>query len=135
MRDSDYSYHAQDTQINTDFFLVAQRLRTMGVEPSDDDNNKRKHRREVRSISLSIQPLDDDFQPEGPVFWVVSRDISVEGIGLISPEPIYQKHVRLGLLEERVTTIGRVCHSTSIGNEYPLYLIGIEFVSDPPLEA
>ena len=92
--------------------------------------NRRNHPRTSRSISVSIQPLDADFQPIGNLFWVVSRDISPKGMGLICHEPFGCEYVRTGLLSEQVTVISRVCHTTSIGETYPLYLVGIEFLHD-----
>ena len=130
MRHNENAYHSRNRTPQTDFFLVAQRLRTMvDVEPSEY-KSRRKHPRESRSISLSVQPLDEDFQKDGDLFWVVSRDISLKGVGLICPEPIDHQFIRVGLLEENVSVIGRVCHNTSIGSEYPLYLVGVEFIRE-----
>ena len=130
MNGFEFSNHSLAKQSQTEFFLVAQRLRNMVQGDSNRHVSRRKHPRETRSLSLSIQPLDDDFQQDGDVFWVVSRDISLKGIGLISAEPILHQYVRLGLLEEKVSVIGRVCHNTSIGSEYPLYLVGAEFLHE-----
>jgi len=63
-----------------EFFLTAQQLR-LRIEPGKQltqagDDNRRGHKRVLRSISVSVQPLDDDFQPCESIFWVVSRDIS-----------------------------------------------------------
>lgn len=112
------------------FFLVAQKYRNMvGCEPQEF-RNTRAHERTTRSISVSIQPLDEDFQPVGDLFWVVSRDISPKGMGLICHEPFTFDYVRTGLLNEQITVISRVRHNTSIGESYPLFLVGIEFVNE-----
>jgi len=109
-----------------EFFLTAQQLRS-GEEPGGARENERNFRRSARSIAVSVQPLDDDFQPCGDRLWVVSRDVSLKGIGLISHEPFSHKFVRLGLMDQVVTTIGEVVHNTSIGGNYPLYLVGVSF--------
>lgn len=92
--------------------------------------NKRRNRREPRSVSLRIQPLDLDFCPDGEAFWAVSRDVSNGGLGFINSEPIQHEYVRIGLFEENATMIARVCHSTSIGVKYPLYLVGVQFLDE-----
>lgn len=112
------------------FFLVAQELQGM-IEPDPPEfRTVRQRQRRPRSISISVQPLDDDFQPDGDQFWVVSRDISTKGLGLICHEAIAHGFVRIGLMNEAVTVIGNVRHSTSIGHQYPLFLVGVEFVNE-----
>lgn len=112
------------------FFLVAQELQGMvDTEPSEFPS-VRRHPRRLRSISISVQPLNDDFQPDGDLFWVVSRDISTRGLGLICPDAIGHGYVRVGLMNESVSVIGNVQHNTSIGHHYPLFLVGIEFVNE-----
>lgn len=91
-------------------------------------DNRRSHHRVPRSISLMVQPLDLDFQPNGEPFWALTRDISLKGLGFINPEPITHEFVRLGLLDYDATIIAQVRHSTSIGIDYPLFLVGVEFV-------
>ena len=89
---------------------------------------RRRHRRRYRSISLKIQPLNHDFHNDGEPFWVISRDISRSGLGFINSEPIQHDYLRIGLLDHEITVIGQVRHSTSIGDHYPLYLVGVEFL-------
>ena len=134
MRGYDSSPKRQPLNIaKHNFFLVAQQLRNMvDCEPSEF-RTVRKHPRTSRSISVSIQPLDEDFQPVGDLFWVVSRDISPKGMGLICHEPFDFEFARTGLLNEQVTVISRVRHNTSIGESYPLFLVGIEFLNDREL--
>ncbi len=112
------------------FFIVAQQLRNMVDFEPYEFRNSRNNPRSTRSISVSIQPLDDDFQPIGKMFWVVSRDISYRGMGLICHEPIQCEFIRLGLMNEHVTAISTVRHNTSIGEKYPLFLVGVEFLHD-----
>ncbi len=90
---------------------------------------KRREERVATSLSLMIQPLDFDFRPDGEPFWALSRDISSRGLGFVNPEPIQHRYVRLELIEHGASTIARVCHSTSIGLEYPLYLVGVQFLT------
>jgi len=89
---------------------------------------RRCEKRRSRSISLQIKPLDDDFHDEGETFWVISRDISRRGLGFISAEQIRHEYLRIGLLDYDTTVIAQVRHSTAIGDQYPLYLVGVEFV-------
>ena len=93
-----------------------------------NDFGRRRDRRRFRSISLQIQPLDHDFHNEGEPFWVISRDISYRGLGFINSEPIQHDYLRIGLMDHEITVIGQVRHSTSIGDHYPLYLVGVEFL-------
>lgn len=113
-----------------DFYAVAVELQRL-IDPTPPEFScRRRHQRTPRSISISVQPLDEDFQPVGEACWLVSRDISPGGIGLISYDPLESEYVRLGLLNEKVSVIGRVRHNTSIGHKYPLYLVGIEFANE-----
>ena len=98
--------------------------------PENHVKNKRRSRREPRSVSLSIQPLDLDFCPDGEAFWAVSRDVSNGGLGFVNSEPIQHEYVRIGLFDEAATMIARVCHSTSIGVKCPLYLVGVQFLDE-----
>lgn len=116
------------------FFCMAHYLRSGFAHFTDqavekpDPTNRRKQERALRSISVSIQPLDDDFRACGNTFWVASRNFSPEGMGLVSHEAFSQKYVRLGLMDQEVTTIAEVRHNTLIGGgKYPLYLVGVKF--------
>ncbi len=106
------------------FFRLIQEL-TTGDQPHD---SRRRHRREPKSISLRIQPLDLDYRPDGEPFWAVSRDISHKGLGFVNPEPVVHEFVRIGLFEQEIAVIAKVCHSTSIGVKYPLFLVGVQFL-------
>ena len=118
-----------------EFFLVAQELRDLVDFEPPEFRGHRRSCREVRSISISIQPLNEDFQPTCDPFWVVSRDISTQGIGVISHDPIGHDYVRIGLMNEHVTAIGKVRHNTSIGEKYPLFLVGIEYLHPADLQS
>ena len=94
----------------------------------DPLTNRRSDQRRSRSISLQVQPLDLDFHNDGLPFWTISRDISRRGLAFINSEPVDPDYLRIGLLEHEITIIGQVRHSTSIGDHYPLFLVGVEFV-------
>ncbi|MDG1872752.1 MAG: hypothetical protein P8J27_02480 [Mariniblastus sp.] len=115
-----------------EFISAAQKLKNMfnGNGEFDSDRCTRKHKRRMQSISVSVQPLDRDFKKSGEMFWVVSRDISIKGICLICNDPIKHAHIRIGLMNETVTAIGRIKHSTSVESRFPLYLVGVEFLNE-----
>lgn len=114
-------------QHSEQFYLVVRALQNLvGTDAPQDQ--RRRHQRIPRSLSISVQPLDDDFAADGETFYLVSRDVSMGGIGLISPDPIAHRYVRIGLLDESVSVIGEVRHNSSIGTHHPLYLVGIMFL-------
>lgn len=128
MRQNNLKMRQSSAACDLEFFLTAQQLRVgFGSDDIARGKHRRKYRRTARSISVSVQPLDDDFQPFGDVFWVVSRDVSLRGMGLLSHEPFSQKYVRLGLMDQTASTIAEVVHNTSIGEKYPLFLVGVKF--------
>lgn len=96
----------------------------------DVDDDRRKCGRVPKRVTLSIQPLNDDFAADGEPFYAISSDISRQGISFISDDPIVHEYVRVMLLEEDVSVIAKVRHSTSIGTQYPLYLVGVEFLDE-----
>ncbi|MEL7498235.1 MAG: PilZ domain-containing protein [Planctomycetota bacterium] len=130
MRNNESNLNRSHQNPSAEFYLVAQELQNLlSAKPTDFDS-RRKHQRVPRSISISVEPVDADFQSQGEPFWVVSRDISRRGIGLISYDPIRHEFVRIGLLNENISVIGQVRHNTAIGHRYPLYLVGVEFLNE-----
>lgn len=119
-------FESQQT-VSNDFLRLLSELTNATAE---NTGKRRKRRREPRSISLRIQPLDLDFCSDGEPFWAVSRDISSGGLGFVNNEPIQHEFVRIGLFDETATMIARVCHSTSIGVKYPLFLVGVQFLDE-----
>lgn len=113
--------------VSNDFLSLLNELTNASEQ---DTGNRRKRRRAPRSVSLRIQPLDLDFCPDGDPFWAVSRDISSVGLGFLNGEPLQHEFVRIGLFDQTATMIARVCHSTSIGVKYPLYLVGVQFLDE-----
>jgi hypothetical protein len=93
-------------------------------------SQSRSEQREPRSLSLEIQPLDDDFQPTGNPFWSVSRDVSVHGLGFLMPDQVEHRYLRISLFDNQSSVIAEVRHCSSIGSEYPLYLVGVLFLDD-----
>lgn len=79
--------------------------------------------------TLHVQPVDQDFQPVGPSFCVISSDISRGGIGFIYPEPVEDELVNIGVSDTSLAVLARVTHNTSIGSDGMLYLVGTEFLS------
>ena len=98
------------------------------TQAEDHYHPKRTERRCVRSLSLRIQPLDCELNEDGESFWSRSRDISRRGLAFINSEPFDHEYLRVGLLEHDATVIAIVRHVTSIGDHYPLYLVGVEFI-------
>lgn len=129
-RSSTHTRHLKARRSAEQFFLVAQELQNLVNPVPVEFESKRREKRQPRTLSISVQPLDEDFQNDGDVFWLVSRDISLRGIGMVSYDRIDHRFVRLGLIGESVSVIGKVRHNTSIGNEYPLYLVGVEFLNE-----
>ncbi len=96
----------------------------------DVGNSRRKSQRIPKRVTLGVQPLDDDFGPDGEPFWAISSDISQRGMGMVYDDPIVHDYVRVMLMEQDVSVIAKVRHSSSIGTQFPLYLIGIEFLDE-----
>jgi len=80
--------------------------------------------------SLSVQPLTEDFQPDGEAFEAVSSDVSFRGMAFVFPDPIEHEYVRVNFNSFDISAIARVRHNSSIGTQYPLYLVGVEFIEE-----
>ena len=96
----------------------------------DVTDSRRENHRVPKRLSLSIQPLTDDFGPDGEPFLAISSDLSKRGMGFISDDPMVHDFVRITILERDVSVIAQIRHSTSIGTLYPLFLIGVEFLDE-----
>ena len=97
---------------------------------NDVPNERRTNTRVPKRLTLTIQPLNDDFGPDGEPFCAISSDMSQKGMGFICDDAMSHEFVRIMLTEEDVSVIARVRHSTSIGTQFPLYLIGVEFLDE-----
>jgi len=98
---------------------------------ANENDTRRASSRYPKRLSLMLQPLDEDFLPDGGSFFAISSDVSKRGLGLILDDPMATNlHLRITLESEGASVVGVVRHSTSIGIEYPLYLIGVEFLDE-----
>ena len=97
-------------------------------EQSQPAASCREDVRHPKSISVIVQPLDDDFLSDGEPFWVMSRDVSRKGIAFVNVLPTQHQYVRLRMLDYDASAVCRVCHCTAIGDDLPVYLTGVEFL-------
>ena len=97
---------------------------------TSDAKDTRSSNRYPKRLSLSIQPLDEDFLPDGEPFFAISSDMSKRGMGFILDEPMVHTHLRITLKDDNVSVIAELRHNTSIGIEYPMFLIGVEFLDE-----
>lgn len=93
-------------------------------------NCRRQYKRHSLRTSLTIQPLTEDFLPDGEPFEAVSSDVSFKGMAFAFPDPIEHDHVRITFNNFEISAIGEVRHNSSIGVDYPLFLVGVEFVDE-----
>ena len=93
-------------------------------------NCRRQYKRHAMRTSLTVQPLTDDFKPEGEAFEAVSSDISFRGMAFVFPDPIEHEYIRIKFNNFDISAIAEVKHNSSIGVDYPLYLVGIEFIEE-----
>jgi len=84
--------------------------------------------RHLMVVPVLAQPVDEQFNPVGEPFAVVTRDISQHGVGLVHSEPICHPMLALqmSLAGEEVNVAARVVWCESVG---PFYYIGGEFVA------
>jgi hypothetical protein len=116
--------------VSEQFFLAAQNLQNLRVIKADKIEEMRNHRRQARTMSILLQFLDDDLQPNLEPFWAITRDISLRGMGVICNDPIeVGQCMRMALINETTTVIAEVKHCSPIGVQYPLYLVGVEYVN------
>ena len=114
------------TESFQDFYSILSDMQRP-IKPADE---RRSDNRVPRSISLQVQPLDMDFQPDGESFCAITRDISKKGLGFINAEAVDHEYLRIYMpLQTESSVIARVCYNLSVGVTYPLYLVGVEFIS------
>jgi c-di-GMP-binding flagellar brake protein YcgR len=97
-------------------------------EQSLNVNQRRESVRHPKSISVIVQPLNEDFLPDGEPFWVMSRDVSRNGMAFVNVLPTQHQYVRLRMLDYDASAVCRVCHCTAIGSDLPVYLTGVQFL-------
>lgn len=116
--------HSFSTSSVQDFHRLLHEL-TLDPEPEKRDQNRTN-----RTLSLEVQPLDMDFQPDGPRFYAVTRDLSKDGLGFVNAEPFSHEFVRIGIPDHSdATIIARVCYNLSVGVDQPLFMVGVHFMS------
>ena len=94
-----------------------------------DGAERRENQRHPLSETLIVQPLDDDLQPQGEEFRVITRDVSAYGIGFVHSEPIEQSHLRIGIPDRTNTELlVEVKHCSAVGELGLLFLIGVQDV-------
>ena len=88
---------------------------------------RRQEPRESLVVPVLAQPVDQDGEPFGEAFSVVSRDISSSSIGLILPKPAHHQRLalRFCLNEEVVKVVIEVLWCKPMG---PFELLGGRFV-------
>ena len=98
------------------------------LRASDGHHEQRTVRRHGAMVVAAAVPLDDDLQPAGKLFKIVTRDISTRGICLIHPQPIIHQHLKMKIPMpngSQVNVIVEVMRCQPIGE---FYEVGGRFV-------
>ena len=90
-------------------------------------DDRRKQRRYLMVIPVTVQPLDGNLQPKGEAFATASRDISPKGVGLLHTDPIERGLValRLSFGLEDVDIVTEILWCKERG---PFYYVGGKFI-------
>jgi len=90
--------------------------------------DRRSETRHSMAVPVLVQPVDEQFNPVGESFAVVTRDLSATGIGLIHSRPIDHKllALQLQLAGEEVNVIVEVAWCKPMG---PFEYLGGRFIS------
>ncbi|MEM8736126.1 MAG: hypothetical protein AAGG44_17990, partial [Planctomycetota bacterium] len=91
----------RDTQMPNVFGLILEQLA---------DQERRTSRRMPWRASIRVQPLDEDFRPDGEPFYAITSDLSRLGMGFIFPDAIQHSHLRITVSDDEVSAIVRVVH-------------------------
>ncbi len=94
---------------------------------------RRNGTRITKKLVLSLQPLDDSFQPRGETFRATTRDFSSGGIGFIHPELFPSQYVRVSPTAHSDSYSIAEVRYTHPHPESNGYLIGVQFVTDNQL--
>lgn len=107
-------------------------LKFIGALIQDDLKNtcRRQYCRHSIRVTLTIQPLTEDFLPDGEGFSAISNDVSLKGMAFVSHDAIEHDFVRVSFPQFEISVIAKVRHNTSIGIDYPLFLVGAEFLDE-----
>ena len=100
------------------------------LAPDAYDGPERRHDERQPLVALvSAIPVDEQAQPIGEEFTVVTRNISTKGISLFHTAPIETEFLAIelpGNEEPKTQVVIRVVHSRSVGHAHE---IGGEFVT------
>ena len=80
------------------------------------------------TMSVRITPLDDDFQPIDIQNSAITRDISFNGVGLVTTSPVGRRYVLLTLepcTGDPFDVIAKVAYCNGVGY---YYRVGCEFL-------
>ena len=110
-----------------EIFLAVSRL--IDLVPDDPPGDRRLGDRTQVTVSVEIQPLDDDFEPLGEIVQGVTSNLSSMGIGLIADEEIKTRYVQVKLFAagSQPIFVVDIRHAETCG---PFHIIGGEFVID-----
>lgn len=100
------------------------------IQSDLNEDCRRKFQRHSQRLSLLIQPLTQDYLPQGEDFRAVSSDLSLKGMSFVYPDRVTNDFVRVSFENLSVSVICKVQHNSSIGIDYPLYLVGVEFLDE-----
>jgi hypothetical protein len=104
-------------------------LRDM-IQSDLNEDCRRQFRRHSLRLSLEVQPLTEDFLPDGESFNAVSSDISLKGMAFVNPRDLKNEYVKVTFDHFGISVICSVQHNSSIGIDYPLFLVGVEFLDE-----
>lgn len=104
-------------------------LRTIGYRPSDGPERRAQPRYAI-SLPVDVQPLNADHHPCGPARRVVTRDISEQGIGLLSDRPIETQYLRIEIPTPSGEPVEALVEVLRCRRHAFLYDIGGRFVTD-----
>ncbi len=94
------------------------------------EKERRKEPRYSVATIVEVQPLDEEFQSQGDVFQVVTRDISASGIGILDSRPVNCKYLAVQLTSpegRQMQMVMEVLRCQPMGN---IYDIGGKFVTE-----
>lgn len=92
----------------------------------------RTHRRHLMALPILVQPVDQEFQPQGAPYKVVLHDISTGGAGLLHTRAIKDRFLALELRNSQGTdaeTVHLVMEVLRCRSAGPMYDIGGRFIT------
>jgi hypothetical protein len=107
-------------------------LEEIAQRSSDDD--RRQDNRVATSLLIFVQPLDNQFRPQGQPFKAITRDLSANGLGFFHEFPFPTNFAQISANRNSYAkSIARICFNKVYHGDEMVYLIGAEFL--PGLEA